>query len=185
MKKIARTDDDINGCLIDRESRTLYLYGPITRRLASKFRKLFFSLEKESNLPITIELNTPGGEVDAGNAIADTIMLSLCQTLTVAAGEACSMGAVILAAGSSRTALPRTTIMIHPTTWKFSVKDTELENEIQAATKTIDMYWRFLDSRTEKPSGYWKALCANGDRYLTAAEALEHNLINYIVESNQ
>jgi ATP-dependent Clp protease, protease subunit len=75
---------------------------------------LFLQME-DSNKDINIYINSPGGSVTAGLAIYDTMQFVKCDVATYCVGQAASMGAVLLAAGTKgkRSSLPNSRVMIH------------------------------------------------------------------------
>lgn len=184
IKRKAKVSDEDSSCSVDKDLRTIYISGDITRKLSSRFRKIFRSMQHESSEPIVVEINSPGGDVDAGHMIVDTILLSNNCVITRVTGEASSMGAMILAAGDLRQALPRSTIMVHAIRWRLDVTETQLKTEIDSIENTNTTFWDLIDSQTEQDAGYWKTLCGGMDKYLTPREALKHNLIHEICENN-
>lgn len=77
--------------------------------------QMLFLQGEDSEKDISLYINSPGGSVTAGLAIYDTIQFLKCDVTTYCVGQAASMGAVLLAAGTSgkRFALPNARIMIH------------------------------------------------------------------------
>jgi ATP-dependent Clp protease, protease subunit len=75
---------------------------------------LFLQME-DSSKDINIYINSPGGSVTAGLAIYDTMQFVKCDVATYCVGQAASMGAVLLAAGTKgkRSSLPNSRVMIH------------------------------------------------------------------------
>lgn len=77
--------------------------------------QLLFLQSQDSKKDISIYINSPGGSVTAGLAIYDTMQFIECDIATYCVGQAASMGAVLLTAGTKgkRYALPNSRIMIH------------------------------------------------------------------------
>src|SRR6478672_628776 len=83
--------------------RRVMLTGPIDGRLAERVCAQFLVLEAEHpDEPVTLYLNSPGGEVDAGFAIYDTMRSLQCDVATVCMGFAASMAQFLLCAGARR-----------------------------------------------------------------------------------
>jgi len=98
------------------EDRIIFLGTPIDDTVANLVIAQMLYLQKENrNQDINLYINSPGGSVTAGLAIYDTMQHVQCDVATTCVGSAASMGAVLLAAGSTgkRFALPNSRIMIH------------------------------------------------------------------------
>ena len=96
--------------------RIVFLGSVVTDEIANLIAAQFLFLESEDpERDIFFYINSPGGSVTAGLAIYDTMQYIRPQVSTVCVGQAASMGAVLLAAGSKgkRFALPHSRIMIH------------------------------------------------------------------------
>lgn len=168
--------------LIDRKRRTLYIIGDVSARMATQFRKLFNSLANTTE-QITVEINTQGGECEGGQAIADTIHAYGPGVVTVAAGYAMSMGAIILAAGNTRKALRSTVIMIHEgkSTIPYK-KDSDLEAEFVECKRLQNLMWERLDEYTGKTAGYWRTRAGSPNLYLNADQAKAEGLIHEVIQ---
>ena len=77
--------------------------------------QLLFLQSEDAEKQVSMYLNTPGGQVSAGLALYDTMQFVKCPIATFCVGQASSMGAVLLAAGTKgkRFSLPNSTVMIH------------------------------------------------------------------------
>ncbi len=98
------------------KERIICLMGPVNDDVASLVvAQLLFLQSESSKKPIHMYINSPGGVVTAGLAIYDTMRYVLPPVCTWCVGQACSMGSLILAAGSpgKRHSLPNARIMIH------------------------------------------------------------------------
>ena len=95
--------------------RTIYLNGEINDEAALSIITQLHYLEDNSQEPITLVINSPGGSVSAGLAIYDVMQALSCPVTTAAVGLAASMAALVLAAGTKgrRYASPNSRIMIH------------------------------------------------------------------------
>ena len=76
-------------------------------------RQLRYLQQEDPNGEITMFINSPGGEVDSGLALYDSMKSISCPVRTVCLGVAASMGAVLFAAGDKREILPHGRVMIH------------------------------------------------------------------------
>jgi len=103
---------DIYSRLLD--DRVVMVSGGINDEVSSLVTAQLLFLEADNpQRPIQMYINSPGGEVAAGLAIYDTMRYVSPDVHTLVIGQACSMGALLLAAGDKRIALPHSRIMVH------------------------------------------------------------------------
>src|SRR5690606_13818184 len=98
------------------KERVIFLVGPVDDHVANVVVAQMLFLEAENpEKDISLYINSPGGIVTAGMAIYDTMQYIKPDVSTICVGQACSMGAVLLAAGAAgkRYALPNSRVMIH------------------------------------------------------------------------
>uniref|UniRef100_A0A0A9ZBH4 ATP-dependent Clp protease proteolytic subunit n=2 Tax=Lygus hesperus TaxID=30085 RepID=A0A0A9ZBH4_LYGHE len=98
------------------KERIICLMGPVSDEMAAIIIAQLLFLQSESGKkPIHIYINSPGGSVTAGLGIYDTMQFVTAPVVTWCIGQACSMGSLILAAGTQgmRNSLPNSRIMIH------------------------------------------------------------------------
>ena len=91
--------------------------------------QLLFLQAQDAKKPVSMYINSPGGSVTAGLAIYDTMQFVTCPIATYCIGQAASMGAVLLAAGTKgrRFALPNARIMVHQPSGGAEGKATDIE----------------------------------------------------------
>lgn len=164
--------------------RIIFLTGEVNDVSASLVIAQLLFLESENpNKDIQLYINSPGGSVDAGMGIFDTMRFVRPQVNTICVGLAASMGAFLLAAGEKgkRYALPHSRIMIHQPLGGVQGQATDMEivtREILRTKKTLNS---ILAENTGKPFDV-VARDTERDYYMTAAEALEYGLIDKIYE---
>lgn len=98
------------------KERIIFLGSQIDEVVADLvMAQLIFLEYEDSDKDITIYINSPGGYVSAGLAIYDTMQFIKCNVATICIGQASSMGAILLAAGTKgkRYALPHSRVMLH------------------------------------------------------------------------
>lgn len=98
------------------EDRIIFLGGEITTEVAnSVIAQMLFLEGRDNTKDICLYINSPGGSIDAGLAILDTMNYIKCDVSTICVGLCASMGAVLLTSGAKgkRFALPHSKIMIH------------------------------------------------------------------------
>ena len=108
-----RTYDIYSRLLLD---RIVFVSGEVNDEMANAVcAQLLFLQSQDPKKEISVYINSPGGSVTAGLAIYDTMQFVKCPVATYCLGQAASMGAVLLAAGSKgrRFSLPNARIMIH------------------------------------------------------------------------
>ncbi|GAB4161788.1 MAG: ATP-dependent Clp endopeptidase proteolytic subunit ClpP [Planctomycetota bacterium] len=169
------------------EDRIVFIGSPIDDGVAnSVIAQLLFLQKENKNQDINVFLNSPGGSVTAGLAIYDTMQFVQCPVATYCIGQAASMGAVLLAAGTKgkRHALPHSRIMIHQP-WG-GVGGTAIDISIQAdeilrLRKTLS---EILAKHTGKDA---ETVAKDSDRdfFMGSVEAKEYGLIDEIVETSK
>ena len=176
-----RTYDIFSRLLMD---RIIFMGTPISDDVANVIIAQLLFLEAEnSEKDINIYINCPGGSVYAGLAIYDTMQFLDAPVSTICMGMASSMGAVLLAAGTSgkRSALPNSRIMIHqPST---GAQGTASDIEIQA--KEILYARERLNSILALHTGQSIERIAEDvdrDRFMSPHEAVEYGLIDRTIE---
>jgi ATP-dependent Clp protease protease subunit len=144
--------------------------------------QLLFLQFENKNQDISIYINSPGGSVTAGLAIYDTMQFVTCDIATYCLGQAASMGAVLLAAGTKgkRYALPHARIMIHQP-WG-GARGTSADIEIQASeikrlkgmlNKILGHHTGHAVEKIERES--------DRDFYMSAAEAKAYSLVDEVI----
>jgi len=133
---------------------------------------------------IDVYVNTPGGSVDAGLAIYDTMRYVKCEVSTICVGMAASMGAVLLAAGKKgkRFALPNAKVLLHQP-WASGIGGAASDIQIHAddIIKTKKRINEILAFHTGQP---FEKIEKDTDRdfIMTAEEAKDYGLIDEVLE---
>lgn len=95
-------------------SRELELSGPVdSESVAVIIRGILYLQKVDPTAPITLFINSPGGEVSSGLALYDVMQATSCPIRTVCLGLAASMAALLFIAGDTRDMLPHSRVMIH------------------------------------------------------------------------
>ena len=164
------------------KDRIIFVEGQVNDQMANAIIAQMLFLQKESpNKDITMYINTPGGSVNAGLAIVDTMNLISCDVSTVAVGMAASMGAIILTAGTKgkRYALPNSSILIHQPIGGTEGQASDIEIEAREILRIKDVLMTFLAER----SGQTKTkIIKDSDRnyWMTADLAKTYGLIDKV-----
>src|ERR671931_1304218 len=127
-------------------------------------------------------INSPGGQIDAGLAIYDTVHLIHPQVATTCIGMAASMGAVLLAGGAKarRSALPNSRILIHQASSGFQGTAADIEVQARELLRLETRMQELLAADTGQ-SVERIARDINRDYWMSAIEAKEYGIIDSVV----
>ncbi len=166
------------------KDRIVFLGSQVNDEVANSIvAQLLFLQSEDPKADIHLYVNSPGGSVTAGLAIYDTMQFVTCDVATYCIGQAASMGAVLLTAGThgKRHALPNARIMIHQplagmegTAEEIMIHATEFK-KIKAKLNQI------LIKHTGHPLDQIER-DTDRDRFMTADEAMEYKLIDQVIE---
>ena len=144
--------------------------------------QLLFLEADDPDKDITFYINSPGGVVTAGLAVYDTMQYVKCDIATLCLGQAASMGAVLLAAGTDgkRYSLPNSRIMIHQPMGGFQGQATDIDihaKEILRIRKDLNS---ILANHTGQKT---KKIQADTERdfFMSATEAKKYGIIDKVL----
>ncbi len=167
--------------------RDVYLFGDIEKDTARLCIERLRELSNDNGRPISLYINSAGGNVTDGLAIHDTIRYLVTQGLQITVivqGMAYSMGSVILQAASpgKRLAFPHSWIMIHePAKWAGWQSTTAAAQHLERLKQMQDQIYNILSSRSGKPLRQIIRDTKRNDFYLDAKKALDYGLIDAVV----
>ncbi len=167
--------------------RDIYLIGDIDKDSARGVIERLRELANDSRKPITIYMNTAGGNVTDGLAIHDAIRFLVTlgvQVTVVVQGMAYSMGSIVLQAASPgrRLAFPHSWIMIHePAKWAGWQSTTAAAQHLDRLKQMQSQIYRILSQRSGKPLRQIIRDTKRNDFYLDAMKAREYGLIDEIL----
>ena len=165
------------------QDRIVLLGGEVTDESANLIvAQLLFLQSQDAKKPINMYINSPGGSVTAGLAIYDTMQFVKCPVSTYCIGQAASMGAVLLAAGSKgrRHSLPNARIMIHQPWGGAEGKASDIEITAREILRLKDI----LNGILAKHSGRkFDDVVADTDRdhFMSAAEAKDWGIVDTVI----
>ena len=163
--------------------RIVMISGPIDMAMANTVVAQLLFLESENpNADISLYLNTPGGEVNAGWAIMDTMQYIKPKVSTIGMGLVASMGSVLLAAGAKgkRFVLPNTEIMIHQPLAGTQGQVTDMEIHVANFKRTKERLIKQMSEFTgRKEKELFDAM--ERDNYMDAESAKKFGLIDGIL----
>ncbi|MCM8757799.1 MAG: ATP-dependent Clp endopeptidase proteolytic subunit ClpP [Candidatus Omnitrophica bacterium] len=142
---------------------------------------LFLQME-DVNKDINIYINSPGGAVTSGLAIYDTIQFVKCDVATYCVGQATSMGALLLAAGTKgkRFALPNSRIMIHQPWGGIQGAAEDISRHAKEILKLRDRINEILALHTGQPLDKIQR-DTDRDYFMSAEEAKEYGIIDEVI----
>jgi ATP-dependent Clp protease protease subunit len=165
------------------KNRVVFVGSSIDDQLANLVvAQLLFLAQEDSDKEIQLYVNSPGGVVDAGLAIYDTMHLILAPVATTCIGMAASMGAVLLGGGvkGRRAALPNSRILIHQASG--GVQGTAADIDVQAREiLRLQARMRQLIANDTGQSVERVERDMNRDFWMSAAEARDYGVIDTIV----
>ena len=144
------------------------------------------NLFKPSDKPITLFINTPGGECSDGFALIDIMETSTVPVATVGLGQIASMGVLIVSAGTHglRTLTRNSEVMAHQFSGYFAGKQHELiatQQAYQMLERRFFQHFKRHSTMTDKQIK--DVLFSPSDRYLSPAECKKFGLIDRVVDS--
>ena len=148
--------------------------------------QLLFLQAEDAEKDVSLYINSPGGSVTAGMAIYDTIQYLKCDVATYCVGQASSMAAVLLAAGTSgkRMALPNARIMIHQPWGGVQGQAADISIQAKEILRLRDRVNEILSQHTGK-SLEMIARDTDRDFFMSAAEAREYGILDEVVQSRK
>ena len=165
------------------KDRIVFLTTDVNDTVSSLLVAQFLFLQSEdAEKDIHFYINSPGGSVTAGLAIYDTMQYLKCKVNTYCLGQAASMGAFLLCAGSpgKRFALPNARIMIHQPWGGFQGQASDIElhaNEIIRLKSRLNELMAFHTGKTKEQL----AKDTDRDNFLSAEEAKTYGLVDNVL----
>ena len=165
------------------KERIVFIGSEITDDLANLVvAQLLFLQSEDAAKDVSVYINSPGGSVTAGLAIYDTMQFLKCDVVTYCIGQAASMGAVLLAAGSKgkRHALPGARIMIHQPWGGTQGTASDIHIQAQEILRLKDYLNGILAKHTGKSV---KEVAKDTDRdfFMSAGEAVTYGLVDDVL----
>ncbi|HAB03147.1 MAG TPA: ATP-dependent Clp endopeptidase proteolytic subunit ClpP [Pseudomonas sp.] len=169
------------------KERVIFLVGPVEDYMANLVVAQMLFLEAENpDKDIHLYINSPGGSVTAGMSIYDTMQFIKPDVSTICIGQACSMGAFLLAAGAKgkRHCLPNSRVMIHQPLGGFQGQATDIEIHaqeilsIKARLNELLAYHTGQDLETIKRD-------TERDNFMSASRAAEYGLVDSVYDKRQ
>ena len=166
------------------KERVIFMVGPVDDYMANVIVAQLLFLESDNpDKDISIYINSPGGSVTAGLAIYDTMQFIKPDVSTICIGQAASMGAFLLTAGTKgkRHALPNSRVMIHQPSGGFS----GMASDIAIHAKEILQIKQRLNEMMARHTGKTVEQIehdADRDYFMSAAEAQSYGVVDSVLE---
>ena len=173
---------DIYSLLL--KERIVFLGYPITDQVANVVIAQLLFLEREDpDKDISLYIHCPGGVINSGLAIYDTMQLIRCDVSTICVGLAASMGTVLLAAGAKgkRYALPNATIHMHQPMGGAQGQAADIEIAAKEILRLQDVIRNILVKHTGQ-SVEKIAHDTDRDFYMNSEAAMEYGVIDEILQ---
>ncbi len=166
------------------KDRIIFLGGEIEDHMANLvIAQLLFLESEDPDRDIHLYVNSPGGVVTAGMAIYDTIQYLKAPVSTICIGQAASMGAILLAAGSpgKRFALPHARVMIHQPLGGFQGQATDISIHAKEILRMRESLNKILAKHTGKDL---QTITVDTERdfFMDSETACSYGIIDSIVE---
>lgn len=165
------------------KERIIFVTGQVYDEMASLICAQILFLESENpNKDIALYINSPGGVVTAGLSIYDTMQYVKCDIATLCMGQACSMGSLLLTAGTKgkRYSLPNARVMIHQPSGGAQGQATDIDIQAREILKMRErLNQMYVDHTGQKIDVIERAM--ERDNFMSAEEAKAFGLIDHVV----
>lgn len=165
------------------KERVIFLVGQVEDHMANLIVAQMLFLEAENpDKDIHLYINSPGGSVTAGMSIYDTMQYIRPDISTMCVGQACSMGAFLLAAGAAgkRICLPNARTMIHQPSGGAQGQASDIHIHAQEILKTRDRLNELLAFHTGKPIKQI-SVDTERDNFMSAEESKKYGLVDEVL----
>ncbi len=165
------------------KDRVIFLSGEVEDNMANLIvAQLLFLESEDPDKDINLYINSPGGSVTAGMAIYDTMQFIKPDVRTLCVGQACSMGAFLLAGGApgKRGALPHARVMIHQPLGGFRGQASDIQIHAQEILKIKGTLNERLAFHTGQPIETIER-DTDRDNFMSAEEAKNYGLIDKVL----
>ncbi|WED27496.1 ATP-dependent Clp endopeptidase proteolytic subunit ClpP [Vibrio sp. DW001] len=165
------------------KERVIFLTGQVEDHMANLVVAQLLFLESENpDKDIFLYINSPGGSVTAGMSIYDTMQFIKPNISTVCMGQACSMGAFLLAGGAQgkRYCLPNSRVMIHQPLGGFQGQASDIQIHAQEILTIKQKLNKLLAEHTGQPLEVVEN-DTDRDNFMSADQAVEYGLVDAIL----
>ena len=166
------------------KSRTVLVFGEIDMRLAERVTAQLLALAAESDKPIKVVINSPGGHVESGDTIHDMIRYCGPQVKVIGTGWVASAGAHIFlgATKENRLCLPNTRFLLHQPMGGVRGQASDIQIEAEEIVKMRERVNRMIAKETGQP---YEKIVKDTQRnfWMSAEAAVEYGLVSKIISN--
>ncbi|MBM7062052.1 ATP-dependent Clp endopeptidase proteolytic subunit ClpP [Pseudomonas sp. UL073] len=169
------------------KERVIFLIGQVEDYMANLVAAQLLFLEAENpDKDIHLYINSPGGSVTAGMSIYDTMQFIKPDVSTICIGQACSMGALLLAGGAAgkRYCLPHSRMMIHQPLGGFQGQASDIEIHAREILTIRERLNKILADHTGQPIDVI-ARDTDRDNFMSGEDAVKYGLIDQVLTKRQ
>lgn len=162
--------------------RIIFIVGPIDDAVANiVVAQLLYAEYENADKDVLLYINSPGGSVTSGLAVYDTMQFINCDVSTYCLGQAASMGALILAAGTKgkRVCLPNSRVMIHQPSGGSQGQASDIEIQAREILYIRERMNKIMAEHTGQ-SEEQVAIDTERDNFMTPEQALEYGLVDHV-----
>lgn len=163
--------------------RILFLNTNVEPTMANILTAQLLWLDQQSDKPINMYINSPGGSVIDGLQLIDTMNFINAPISTTCLGMAASMGAVILSCGEKgkRFVLPHSRVMIHQASGGFNGKSEDVKTSYEQLLRCQNDIYEILSKNIGLDYKEIESLCSNTDKWFIGQEAIDLGIVDKIV----
>jgi len=170
------------------KDRIIMLEGEVGDHMSGVICAQLLFLESQNSKDIYMYINSPGGSVTSGMAIYDTMQFIKPDVVTIAMGQACSMGSLLAQAGApgKRLILPHARHMIHQPSGGARGQATDIQIQAREIQKMKE-YLTNIYVKHNSQSKLYDELAADMERdyFMSAAEAVAYGLADRVIEKRE
>jgi ATP-dependent Clp protease protease subunit len=169
------------------KERVIFLIGPVEDYMANLIAAQLLFLEAENpDKDIHLYINSPGGSVTAEMSIYDTMQFIKPDVSTICIGQACSMGALLLAGGAAgkRYCLPHSRMMIHQPLGGFQGQASDIEIHAREILTIRERLNKILADHCGQPIEVI-ARDTDRDNFMSGEDAVKYRLIDQVLSKRQ
>lgn len=166
------------------KQRVIMIAKPVDRTLMERTSSALLLLDgRNHEKPITVFVNSPGGDADSGFAIYDVMRFIKAPIRTICAGLAASAGVPIFLGGRKgmRFSLPNSRFLLHQPSMQMAGAASDIEITANEIERIRDKYNRIIEDETGRSAAKVKADC-NRDFWLDAKEAVAYGLVDRVIQ---
>ena len=166
------------------KERVVFCVGQVEDYMANVIVAQLLFLESENpDQEISLYINSPGGSVTAGMAIYDTMQFMKAPVSTICIGQACSMGAFLLAAGEKgrRFCLPNARVMIHQPSGGFQGQAADMDIHVKEILQIRHRLNSLLAKHTGQPIESIEKH-TDRDNFISAEDAKAYGIVDSVID---